>query len=183
MIPDGCTLFIGGDGLSWCDVLRSFTETTSEPFLLIQEDFFVHMPVIAEAMDHALNQLEVQKAGAVRIYPSPGADADYGDILFGEVWSHSPYRISCQATIWRPDYLRAILSHLSGPASTFEIEGSFLSRSLPDKVLAYKRNVEPWPLEYLCSAIGRGVWSQDAKKVCDREQIEVDWSLRPMATA
>lgn len=146
--------------------------------MVFQEDFFLNAPVNQPLIDHALKLMERDNVGAVRLYPCPGANEEIGDPYFGRVTRHTAYRTSCQATIWKPGYLHAIASRFNTP-SEFELQGSaWASSHLPAEVLAFKRDVQPWPIEYLCSAIGRGLWSQDAKKLCDTHGIEVDWSFR-----
>ena len=167
-------------GKSWCQGLAEFCSQTSEPFLLMQEDFLLNAPVRQELVERGLKILERDNVGAVRLYPCPGSTESISseNPYYGRVARHTRYRTSCQATIWKPEYLHAIASRFNTPAE-FEIDGSaWASQHLPAEVWAFKREVKPWPMEYLCSAIGRGLWSQDAKKLCDLHGIEVDWSMR-----
>jgi hypothetical protein len=148
---------------------------------LFQEDFFIHKPVNTVLIAHALGQLKQRGAGGARLYPCPGSDVDYGDMFFGDVLNNTPYRISCQATIWQPEYLLKVLSCVNGSAAAFEIDGSFISTTLPEPMLAFKRDIYPWPVEYLCSGISRGQWNPASKRLCDRLGIENDWTMREMA--
>ncbi len=165
---------------TWCSMLAAFAALSGEPLLLMQEDFFLTGPVREDLIGRGLEQMEIRKAGAVRLYPSPGANEEYGDADYGLVTPGTRYRISCQATIFRPDYLHQIASqcHDHGEASDLETGGSQISNDLPDDVLAFKRDSGPWPLDYIASAIVRGLWSHDAKRLCEREGIAVDWSRR-----
>lgn len=163
---------------SWCRILSAYCRNTAEDFLMVmQEDFFLSAPVQQHLIEHALEQMKERNAGCVRLYPCPGGEVEYSDPYFAIVPRGTQYRVSCMAAIWSPQYLRAIASRFNTPAE-FELQGTPFSDTLPDEVLAFKRDVQPWPMEYLCSAIGRGLWSQDAKKLCDAHSIDVDWSLR-----
>lgn len=180
--PENINIHTYGDGVSWTAGLADGAWWTgSDPILLMQDDFYLTDRVRPELIERALEQLEIQKAGGVRLYPCPGATADYGDPHFGIVDRGTPYRTSCQATIWNPDYLRDIALHAKGTPADFEIKGSrYASDHLPQEMLAFKREVAPWPLQYLCSAISRGRWNPDAKRLCEEFGIEADWSKRPM---
>lgn len=173
---------------SWCSIVAYFahckhgpTFTNDEPFLLMQEDFLLNAPVNQELVEHGLKLMERQAIGAVRLYPCPGATESSDDNYFGPVARHTPYRNSLQATIWRPSYLRAIAERYKTP-SEFELEGSeWASSHLKDEVWAFKREVEPWPISYYCSAISRGKWEPAALEFCKQQGIEVDTSMRSIA--
>lgn len=162
---------------SWSKMLAEYARDFDyeDGLLVLQEDFLINATVNELLIEKGLQQLEERKAVMVRLYPCPGGDIPYGDKWYAEVPKGTAYRVSCQATIWRPDALYRIASQCDTPAD-FEIQGSKLSNDFDEPFLAFKRAVQPWPLSYLCSAIGRGLWSQDAKKLCDLHGIEVDWS-------
>lgn len=167
--------------LEWCRVADNFAgfvrATTKEPILLFQEDFFLNAPVRQDLIERGLEQIKARNAGCVRLYPCPGSDEDYGDAHFGIVKRGAPYRISLQAAIWQPSYLYSIASRFSTPQE-FELQGTPYSNELPHEVLAFKRDVTPWPLSYECTAIVNGKWTQGAKKLCEANGISVDWSMR-----
>lgn len=177
----GAFWFQAGERRSWCESISLFTKikpVKDKPVLLMQEDFFINAPVRQDMIEHALGQMEKRNAGCVRLYPCPGSDLDYGDSYFGEVSEFAQYKVSCQAAIWDPEYLSRVASYAKGSPAEFEITGTARAWTLNQPVLAWKREIEPWPLSYLCSAIGRGLWSQDAKKLCDANHIAVDWTFR-----
>lgn len=169
---------------TWCQDVADIG-VGSEPILLFQEDFFLIAPVRDDLIRYGLDQMQRRRAGAVRLYPCPGANQDYGDPHFGLVKKGTRYRISCQASIWRPDFLRYIARRCNdhGEAADFETGGSRVAESLNDEVLAFKRDSGPWPIEYLCSAIAKGHWNPDALRLCERHKIPLDLSRRPVATA
>lgn len=164
---------------SWCESVAAFAQG-DEQILLFQEDFFLTKPVQGESVQRALEFLDLPDVGCVRLCPTPGPDADCGDPEFGEVSHGMPYRISCQAALWRPDYLRR-MAEVTGEPMHFELNGTALSHGMPDRVLSWKRELQPWPLDYICSAITRGRWDPNAKRLCDSLGIEADWTMRPFA--
>lgn len=168
--------------LPWCRVVETLVVQEKESILLLQEDFFFNAPVNQNLIERGLEQMKARNAGCVRLYPCPGGIDDYGDPHFAIVPRGTRYRISCQAAIWNPSYLYKIASRFNTPQE-FELQGTVLSNDLPEEVLAFKRDVQPWPLSYECTAIVRGKWTQGAKKLCDEHQIVVDWSRRGFQAA
>lgn len=162
---------------SWCQVVAEGAASRREPILLMQDDFFLTAPVQTHLIEHALHELKTQQAAMIRLYPCPGSNEDYGDSHFGRIAKGTPYRVSCQASIWNPAILSEIASQGETP-SDFEIHGSAISHQFDEPFLAFKREATPWPMEYLCSAIGRGKWSKDALKLAESVGVKLDLSVR-----
>lgn len=182
-LPKDITVHVGQRGKAlWCQTLANGIKDITEPVMVLQEDFLLNAPVRQHLIDRALEQLKERKAGSVRLYPCPGGIEEYGDPHFAIVPKGTQYRISCQATIFDPKFLYDIAIGFHAPHD-FELLGTPLADSMPQEVLAFKRDVEPWPLEYLCTAIARGKWDPDAKRLCDLHGIENDWSRRPFLVA
>lgn len=162
---------------SWCEVLTAYARTIGdEPLLLMQEDFFLTAPVQEELIASAVKEFDDPEVGCVRLYPCPGGSGE-GSEHFGIVPRGTRYRISCQAALWRPSFLVSIARHCS-TAFRFEVMGTHIAKSMPQTVLAFRHELRPWPMEYLCTAINRGRWTQDAKRICDQHSISADWSMR-----
>lgn len=170
-------------GESWCSVLARCAKESDEAVIVMQEDMFLNAPVRQELIEYALEQMGIHGAGCVRLYPCPGSNQDYGDPYFGIVKKGTKYLISCQASIFRADYLYTIASQCDdhGEASSFEIQGSWIANGLPDTVLAFNRDVKPWPIVYIASAISRGLWNPDAIRLCEANGIPLDLSMRGVA--
>lgn len=164
---------------SWCKVVATFAANQTEPILLMQEDFWLTAPVQTHLIEHALHELKSQHAAMIRLYPCPGSNEDYGDSHFGRIAKGTPYRVSCQASIWNPVMLTLVAALCGGKTpADFEIKGSEGSHDFEGPFLAFKRDVTPWPMEYLCSAISRGKWSQDAVKLAESVGVKLDLSVR-----
>lgn len=178
-----CSSVFVSPGTPWTTMLAHFLTTCTEPVMLFLDDYFLSAPVNTVLVRRGLRQMERMNAGCVRLYPCPGANADYGDADFGMVTPGTPYRISSQVSIWKPQYLRAIASQCRdhGEASDLEIGGTQFAESLPDPVLAFKRDSGPWPIQYLCSAVSRARWNPDAQRLCEAHGIDADWTMREFA--
>lgn len=148
--------------------------------LLLQDDFFINAPVNQLLIKKGLEQLQERNAAMVRLYPCPGGDIPYGDKWYAEIPKGAAYRVSCQATIWRPDVLHKIAFTCDTPAD-FEIRGSKVSNEFDEPFLAFKREAQPWPLSYICSAISRSKWNPQALEFCRQQGIAVDTSMREVA--
>lgn len=168
-------------GQSWCSVVHEFAANTRDPLtLLMQEDFFLNAPVNHRLIQEAHSEMINRMAAMARLYPCPGADVDYGHPYYGYIDKQKPYAVSCQATIWKSRVLADLTANFSTP-SEFEISGSQMADSFDEPFLAFKREVQPWPLQYYCSAISRGKWEPAALEFCRQQGIEVDTSMREVA--
>lgn len=169
---------VAAGGGSWCKLMADYASKVTEPILLLLDDFFLTATPNDRMLQHALRILSRDNAGAVRIYPCPGANEESGDSYYGMVSRHTQYRNSLQATIYRPQYLRAIAERFDTPQE-FELQGSsYASAYLKEDVWAFKRDMKPWPIHYECTAIVAGKWQRSALDLCKREGISVDLTLR-----
>lgn len=168
---------------SWCGALSRFAEFSGDDdILLMQDDHLLNAPVRLDLMLFALEQMKSRNAGMVRLYPCPGANEDYGHPKVGLVTRGTLYRVSCQVSVWRSDFLRAIASQFGTPQE-FELQGSPLSDTLPDDVLAWKRDEVPTPISYEVTAVVSGKWTQSALELCRTHGVNVDRSMRECQSA
>ena len=180
-VPTQVQLFIGESAQTWCSLVADYAKQQTEPILLFQEDFFLTAPVNEAMISHACGLVQ-DGIACVRLYPCPGSDIPSVDPYYGFVSNEADYRISCQAAIWNPSYLNRIAAISMGSAASFEISGTIYARTQNDIIMACKRDLQPWPLQYICSGISRGMWNPDSKRLCDLYGIENDWSMRPFAS-
>lgn len=181
-IPDkDCRVHCAGESKSWCEVVASFAASTKENICVFQEDFLINAPVNELLIVNGLQQLEERKAAMVRIYPCPGGDIPYGDKWYAGIPKGTRYRVSCMASIWDPRILAEIASKCGETPFDFEITGSKLSNDYREPFIAFRRDVQPWPISYICSAISRGKWEPHALEFCRQQGVEVDTSMREVA--
>lgn len=169
-----------GSPNSWCGTVSKICDQFSDDLiLLLMEDFWLTHPVEPALIQRAIGLFQFENVGAVRLFPCPGAGETTGDEFFGLVERWEAYRISCQATIWRPEFLREICRAGEGSAAGFEIDGSnYAAEYLKPDVMAFRIGLYPWPIQYICSAITRGRWERSAQQLCEKLGIAVDWSQR-----
>ncbi len=170
-------------GGTWCEILIDFIDSSDDidPILVFLDDFWLNAPVNTALIQRGLEQMKEMNAGCVRLYPCPGPDEEYGDEHFGIVPRGARYRISTQAALWDPSYLRQIASQCDSPWD-FEIKGSVLSNDLEQPVLSFKRELQPWPVSYY-GAVRHGQWAPAVKPFMEEMGIPVDWSRRPFQAA
>ncbi len=163
---------------TWNRILADFAGAyDDEPIMLFLEDYFLTATPHQHLIDHAEGQYYRHSAACVRLYPCPGGITDYGDPYFAIVPPHTPYRVSTQVAIWNPEILGKLAITTDSPQS-FELDGS--KRYTGGPILAFKRDVTSWPLEYICTAIVRGVWQKGALEHCSKHGIPVDTTQRPV---
>jgi hypothetical protein len=182
--PYPVTWYSDNGTASWCSVVLGCANESNAPILLLQEDFFMSQPVRQSVVEHGLRLMMLRNAGALRLYPSVGGIDDIGDPYFAAVPRGTRYRLSCQASIWNPEYLAEIARRsmeTTSEAGDFENLGGPQGDLLPNEVLAFKRDLKPWPFEYIATAIVRGRWNPDALKLCAEHGIAIDTSRRAIA--
>lgn len=176
-------LVLGYD-YGWCKNLATGIrklDDGDEFYLVLQEDFFFSDYVDTTLIESALSLLKERKTSAmVRLMPCPGPDIDI-DKDFGRILYNSPYRVSCQATIWRKDALLTILDDVAGSAIDFEVKGQSTPLQHLDFFAAHR--ILPFRFPYLVSAISRGEWNPDAIRLCEAHGIYIDSSKRPIEGA
>ncbi len=165
-------------GKTWCGNFGQFAkENPEEPILMLQDDFWLNAPANEDLIMQGLELLK-DNVGAVRLYPCPGADFYFDDEPFGGVYRSSRYFISCQATIWDPQFIQEIAQcDRTGLARDFELDGTAWAQRYSSRdVMAFRRDQKEWPINYLCTAIVRGQYLPSAKELCDKYSIVADFS-------
>lgn len=166
-----------GKDISWCknllDAIDHTAAQSDEPILLMQEDFLMSGPVNEKIIEEAIERLKDRNVSMVRIMPCPGPDAAH-DQYFGLINENAPYRVSCQATIWRQDALRRLLTANESPVD-FELRGT--ASKPPGAHLSVYRE-QPFPFPYYVTAIVRGKWQKGAIKLCEENGVPIDVSKR-----
>ena len=154
----------------------------TDKILLMQEDFFLSDPVNDSVVNRAEKMMNENEAIAcTRLMPCPGPDYMVDD-MFGIINEDAPYRVSCQAALWRVDSLQKLLldlmeKHGSNHPGEFEIIGTKMK---PAGVYMSVKREQPFPLPYLVSAISRGKWNPDAIKLCKKNNIPINTTRRPV---
>lgn len=176
----GVSIKAYGKGMSWCGVVAGFASETPGESILAQEDFWINATVNELLVEKGIEQLKERNAAMVRLYPCPGGDIPYGNKWYAEIPKGQQYRVSCQLSAWDNRALYRIASQCETP-SDFEIKGSKLSDDFAEPFIAFRRDQQPFPVSYFCSAVSRGRFNPQALEFCRQEGIEVDLSMREVA--
>lgn len=92
---------------SWSSNMLKFLGATTEPFLLLLEDFLLES-IEWDAFNEALAAISRPSVGQVRLRPCPGPTLPYSENL-GRIDKSAPYALSLQAALWRPQVFRDLL--------------------------------------------------------------------------
>lgn len=166
-----------GEDRSWASNMQIALEQVATPYILyFQEDYFLNTTVDEEqlARDFAF----AIEAGAAslcfRDLSRLERQADRPNERIINVPRESEGRTRLQVTLWRRDALRSILT-AGEDAWQMEAQGSARTRDL--RMLAYARNADS-PVQYLMSAIVRGLWTREALALCRAHGFRIQPQFR-----
>ncbi len=183
---DWLTPLAVGRDRGWSDNLRLVLgRIESEYLLYLQEDYFLTAPPDADWLDATLTRLRAGRVDllCLRAMPAgygaedwPGVPGN-GDLR--EIPAGSPWRGRLQAAFWRRE---ALLNALRAGESAWDFEASAGERL---------RGLRAWTvagegggaLPYLSSAIVRGLWTPDARRLCAEQGIAIEPDCRGTASA
>ena len=168
----------GVAGLDWSSLLqRVLTQLSADHVLLFLDDFFLTARADTEAVRAVWAEMQRLHAGHVRLVPHPRLlRAVPGSGLVGEHVPGLPYRACLQAGFWRRSLLASLLSAGESPWQ-FEVAGSLRSEATAELFLAAWRN----PVPYI-DVLERGKWLPRGVRLCRREKLVMDFSVRPEIT-
>jgi hypothetical protein len=145
--------------------------------LLFLDDFFLTAPADTEAVRGIWKEMQRLHAGHVRLMPHPRLLRALPESpLLGEHVPGLPYRTSLQAGFWRRSLLESLLRTGESPWQ-FEVAGSTRSEATAERFLAAWHN----PVPYV-DVLERGKWLPRGVRLCRREKLVVDFSVRPQIT-
>ena len=175
--PKITPLLIGKD-TTWADSTKQMVERLpSEYFLLFLEDFFIRRSVNTENFVECFYALKKLKGGYLRLRPFPKPDSHlsaYPNI--GLIDEGAPYRLALQAAIWRKDVFLELVQP-GESAWDMELKGSRRSDRSP---VGFYCTWEP--IIHYQSGITMGKWSPQGVKICEEENLPIDFPKRPKMT-
>ena len=178
-----------GPDRGWADNLRLALGRIEADYLIyLQEDYFLTAPPDAarlEAMAAAARAEGVDVLCLRAMPPGYGAE-DWLRVLTGgvdglsEIPAGSPWRGRLQAAFWRRTALLDAL-HAGESAWDFEARAAERLRSLRAwTVIAGTPAAHALP--YLSSAIVRGLWTPEARRLCAEQGVRIDPDCRGTAS-
>ncbi|MEZ6065207.1 MAG: hypothetical protein R3B90_05755 [Planctomycetaceae bacterium] len=167
-----------GDDRGWAsNLLTALDHCPGDHVLYLQDDYFLQSQVDAPRLAEILAFARRQDAGYVRLAGGPDPDRAHANRLgLGSLSAGAAYRCSLQAALWRTDVLRSLLE----PGETgwqMELRGTERSRTLRAPFFATRQR-EPVFDYYDFTGIMKGAWVPGALRLCRREGVPVDTSLR-----
>lgn len=170
-----------GPDRTWGRKLLKALDKVPQPYVLyMQEDYFLTRPVdsaqLAADLAYALeNELD---SFCFRARSQREAGFAFVNERFGVVPTDSDGRTRCQANLWKRESLAAIVREEES-VWEFEARGSERTRGMQIVSYGTRENV---PLDYLMSAIVRGLWTREAIELCRAHQIDLSPRLRAVYT-
>ncbi|MFA6006376.1 MAG: hypothetical protein WC764_01465 [Candidatus Paceibacterota bacterium] len=147
-------------------------------FIYMQEDYFLMAPVDTTRIELLVKNFRLLNAVYIKLHPSPAPKKIIDqEMRLGELIRGSDYSISLQTCIWDKKTFLDLLTADITPWK-FEFEGSKKTAQYSKKLLSVMQHDSPLP--YFATAIKRGRWYYDAVKLCEREGIRLDLTIRPV---
>ena len=180
---DGLTPLAVGRDRGWSDNLRlALGRIESDYLLYLQEDYFLTAAPDAAWLDAALARMRRERVDllCLRAMP-PGYGAEEwppvpnsGERL-REVPDGSPWRGRLQAAFWRRE---ALLRALRPGESAWTFEAQAGERLRGRRAWTVAGEAGNHALPYLSSAIVRGLWTPEARRLCTEQGIAIAGDCR-----
>jgi hypothetical protein len=167
-----------GKGKEWTERLEiAINQVDTDFTILLCEDYLLCDFVSTAKIEELLVFAQINNIGNLRMLPNPkpGRLLDI-DPNFSVYEKGSQYRIATQAGIWKKSYLKQ-LTIVKSSIWGFERMGSEFSNKLDEQVLCTTKHFFPF-----IDAIHKGHWETNAIALCERNEIQIDFSSRKSMT-
>ena len=175
-IPGVKFLNSGMKGTSWSSNLIYALENIDTKYVCFMlEDFFLRSPVDQSKFLYCLRFAEINNSDMIRLISKPTLYTKdlKRDLLISKLSTKGPYRVSCQASLWKRDTLLSLL--VAGESAwEFEINGTERSRNINLNFYSTKKSV----LTYYHHVVERGIWFPWDAWYFKRMNISCDFSSR-----
>lgn len=168
-----------GKDRGWSSNLDFALKQITHPYLLyFQEDYFLTAPVDRAQLARDFAETIAIGAHSLCFRARSKFDPAFQPLneRYGIVPLDSEGRTRCQVTLWKRSALQSILRQ-GETAWNFEARGS--ARTQEMRILSYRRR-ENAPIQYLMSAISRGLWMPEAIALCRAHGVAIDPLFRPI---
>lgn len=171
---------------SWAELLAKTLQQVETPLVLyMQEDYFLEAPVNGALIDDFARLMLADPAIKhlnLTHFSTPGPLSATDDERLMVIASRAPYRISCQAGLWRKENLLSYL-HPQENGWMFEIFGTWRSRRRNELFMAVNRgryhpDLGTAVMQYTHTGIIKGKWHPAMPRLFQQHGIWVDFSER-----
>lgn len=179
--PDSRVKSININDNDWSTRVINTLQMINEPEVIFMvEDYLIDHPVDTKQIEILIDYMHKKKAGYFGFVPNPEPDISCNDNnMVGEVSYGSAYRLSTQAAVWNKDILLSLLRK-GESIWDFEIKGTPRTNNLDTTFLRLKKDPHNnYPIHYPgYTGVTRGKWALEAVKLCKKEEIPIDLSIR-----
>lgn len=179
--PDSRVKMISVKDEDWSTRIITALKSISQPDVIFMvEDYLIDRPVNTKQIELLVDYMHKRKAGYLGFVPNPEPDISCDDnSIVGEVSKGSAYRLSTQAAVWNKDILLRLLRK-GESIWDFEINGTNRTNDLNVIFLRLKKDPHNnYPIHYPgYTGVTRGRWSLEAVKLCKKEGIQIDLTVR-----
>lgn len=173
-----------GDDRDWSSgVLKMLKQIPYTYLIVLLEDYLFYKRVDTLRITGLVSYLKKKNAACLRLFPCPGPDENCSDNAeVGEIRKGARWRLSLQPAIWDRQMLINLIREGETPWE-FEVKGSIRTNKLNAPFLSVNEDAIKQPLiSYFCTAVVRGKWMRDAVRLCEKEGIKIDLSIRQSET-
>ena len=173
---------------TWSEETKIILEKLPHEYIIyLQDDYFILNEVDNLILSNLISKMEDYHADYLRLFPSPGPDADFkGDDEIGFISTNASYRTSLQAAIWKRE---VFISVLNTAENQWEFEMNSPERTKKLLFLSVKQQTKGhikthvYPITYYyLTAVLRGKWRWEIKEICKKEGITLDFNYRKAET-
>ncbi|HEY5535105.1 MAG TPA: hypothetical protein VIL99_09265 [Ignavibacteria bacterium] len=171
-------------GETWSKCLISALDFIKEDHILyMQEDYFFNDFIKANLLNEFYDKFVKLNCDCLHLtdQSTPGPFIQTNDDMIWEIDKNALYRISCQAAFWKKDILISYLRKHE-TAWRFEHYGTKRSAKKNDKFYIVNTNIfgcgKKEIIPYVFTAIIKGKWNTEVKKLLIEHQIDIDYRKR-----
>lgn len=171
--------------ITWSESILYCLDLANENVILyLQEDYFLNARVNTESIDELVNQMRASDIGCISL-TSRGARGSHMESKHPallEIPPGRPYRVNCQATLWKADFLKQLLRRDEN-AWQFEIFGSRRSVRIKTGFLTpspkfFKYDSKEIVSYVVNTGVIKGRWNINTQMLFEKHNIHMDYSLR-----
>ncbi len=161
-----------GDDRGWASNMKCALRAIDPTHVLyFQEDYFLEAPVQSDQLAADFDYAFENDVDAFCFRARSELEAGFQSVndRFGIVPPGSDGRTRCQLTLWKRN---SFLSALREGENAWEMESRGSERTRAMKIISYSTRTQV-PVPYLMSAIVRSLWTPDALRMCNQNQVEI----------
>ncbi|MGZ3901758.1 MAG: hypothetical protein ACXVDC_15635 [Bacteroidia bacterium] len=166
---------------TWSEcLLAGLNVIDSEIIIYMQEDYFLKKKVKADIIDHYAIIMQKNNIDCIHFThqstPGPFFPTEFEDLW--DIDKEAPYRLSCQAALWKKDVLKQYVRKKENPWQ-FELYGSKRARFLGHKFYIVNQKIdrlnENAIIDYVFTGIIKGKWRNEVQGLFDAHNIMIDY--------